>query len=294
MKEKGNSAFLRRLMSAALALAMAFPGALTLPAGAAAAEENRPSNADLEETVFSREDEESGSQASLIEIMRVVKSEEFQALMEFDDVREVIGEGLGKVLGWLRENREVTMKIFRELGFTDPEIVIIARIWDYGKDMEAAGQGYLDSEDGRQLVRECEALWESGLLQHSFRDLAELGSSRDLEILLQEYGDRMDMGADSWTEENRGERHGMLESLAKLVDQSAWMRESLPKLAADERFGTVTEHLGRLMRSEALTPFWEAVERLLDDSEAIHFLAKMGYAAIYGAFGIAPKSPVED
>ncbi len=293
MKEKGNSAFLRRLMSAALALAMALPGALTLPAGAAAAEENRPSNADLEETVFSRE-EESGSQASLIEIMRVVQSEEFQALMEFDDVREVIGEGLGKVLGWLRENREVTMKIFRELGFTDPEIAIIARIWDYGKDMEAAGQGYLDSEDGRQLVRECKALWESGLLQKSLQDLAELGSSRDLEILLQEYGDRMDMGADSWTEENRGERLGLLESMAKLVDQSAWMRESLPKLTADERFSTVMEHLGRLMRSEELTPFRETVKRLLNDSEAIRFLAKMGYAAIYGAFGIAPKSPVED
>lgn len=173
---------LRRAAAALLALLLSAAPALS----ALAEDSRRPTDADLQQTVVSREGEEKKTLAEiLLSLAETMQREEFQNLLRIDDVAVITNEVTVKILIWLYENRPVTMKILAELGAGEDDIRCVEKIWDSGERIGAAVKEYMDSEEGKELTAAEDALAADESFTQAFLRVLEDISSDDLRDLME-------------------------------------------------------------------------------------------------------------
>ena len=261
---------------------------LTAPLAALAEDPGIKENADIEESMVSGEGEAPGSLAQTFRIIQnLLKDEDMQAILKNEDVRTVTAEITFRVLMWLVQNRPVTMKILVELGISETELKSIEKIWDSSERVADAYKEYLDSEDGKQLMAEFEAVRNDPEILGCVTDFRDLLTSGDLKLLLVTLKDfSRDTLADSVlydgplsqeAEELNLERSDFIGKLIfeilHVLEQSDWAQSSLPKLADNKNLWLFLHHLStgnpelnQLVRQEFV--------QIIDDEEIMAFLQK--------------------
>lgn len=229
----------------------------------------------------------------ILTFVALIKSEDFQALVKYDDVRLVLSDIVWEALLWLWQNRPVTMKILTELGVPPAEQEIISRIWDTAEQIVAQETAYTQTEDGKQLIQEFRELsahpsWET--LRQGFISMVQPSEIQALLDSLsgtspsgQSADGEQDVTAASLLDKakNLGVdlSEGNAESLAALLNilfRFSWARESLHELMKTSVFWKFVFHLyqshlspsGGLVRTE--------LRSLLSEPEIRKYLADLG------------------
>ena len=179
---------MRRHMRILTALLMAAVLSVMCLLPAAAENPSRRTDADIQESVVTREGEDNGTLAENLEQLALLMTrEDVRSLMKIEDVGVITNEVIFRVLSWMLENREVTMKILAELGASEADLRSIEKIWDSGLRIKEAIREFEDSEAGRQIAADAAALRDDPAFMetlYAFADLATEENIRDsLEIL---------------------------------------------------------------------------------------------------------------
>ena len=153
--------------------------AVTLSAGMlpAAAAENPAgrTDAEIQQTVVTREGENNDSIGSLLlELARLTTREDVRELMQIEDFHLIVHEVIFKVLVWMVENRPVTMKILAELGLSEEDLRAVYKIWDSSERIAESIREYGESEAGKKLEKEAEALGNDPEYMQSLVELVDL------------------------------------------------------------------------------------------------------------------------
>ena len=244
---------MKRWLAGLLSVMMLFSGTLCLAEETGAIE-----NADLQETVVSVEGENLGTLSENLRfLVDLTKNEEIRDLLRIEDVKNVASEIIWRSLVWMVQNRPVTMKILAELGVTESDRRCIEKIWDSADRVAAAFKKHAESEDGRRLQAEAEAVKNDPELQETWANFMTLATSEDLtkvldalnETLKTEMAEIKDQDGTLTREAlnrnmDRSSFTGRLiyEALS-LMDQSEWARESVPELLTNENLWRFLSHL---------------------------------------------------
>ena len=261
---------------------------LAAPLTAFAEKPERMENADIQEAMVSGEGEAPGSLAqNLRMIQNLLKDEDMQAILRNEDVSAVTAEIALRVLMWLVQNRPVTMKILVELGISETELKCIEKIWDSSERVAAAYKEYLDSEDGKQLLAEFEAVRNDPDILACMSDFGDLLTSSDLKLLLvtlKEFS--RDTLADGILYDGLLSQEAVKLNLARsdfmgklifeilhVLEQSDWAQSSLPKLADNKNLWPFLRHLST-GNPELNQLIQREFEQIMGDEEIIAFLQK--------------------
>ena len=288
------------MIALVLALAMLFPAALP----ALAENPEKKETADIEESMVTLEDEDLGSLAENFTLIKdLLKDEEVQGILNNQEVASVTSEIVFRILVWMFQNRSVTMKILAESGVSEADRQSIEKIWDSVDRVTSAYTDYLETEDGKQLQAECEAVKADPDIQQSVADFKDLVTSKDLNLLLQAIteaakadaaenaleGSQLTQSAVEKEIDDTTFMGTMILQVMKILDQSTWAQDSVPKLAKNENLWKLLTHLAngnqeldQLLRTE--------LKLILGDREInvfIQNLLKKGYAL----FRILHRSP---
>ena len=262
---------------------------LLLPCGAGPAEEEGPTNADLQETLASEGKVGAGTVAENLRFFAdMLKDEQFMSLLRIDDVREISTEIVWKVLAWLYENRDVTMKILAELGVTEEDRRCVAKLWDSAERLSEAGKAYNESEAGKQLLEATHALLNDPDIQKSFENFMAMASSEDIALIINAIADIVQEGSESDRPEgqlskeavdrqlNRSSLIGILVyRLFDLLEDTEWFSSSVPKLVRNENLWRWLDLL-----TDSGSYINQALEKefrlLADDPEMVDFANRTG------------------
>ena len=244
---------MKRWLAGLLSVMILFSGSLSLAENTETKE-----NADIQETVVSLEGESLGTLSDNLRFLKdLAQNEEFQSLLGIEDVKNVTSEIIWRVLVWLFRNRPVTMKILAELGVKESDLHCIEKIWDSVDRIGDALEKHSQTEDGRQLQAEAAAVKNDPELQESWINFRELTTSEDLitvlnalnEVAKKEIAEKKSAdGALSQEALNRQVDQSsfagklILKALS-ILDQSEWVRESVPKLLKNENLWRFLSHL---------------------------------------------------
>jgi len=250
-------------------LAAILAGMLLFSCAAASAEENGRDTVDIQESLVSREGEETRTLGDhILELAALMQKEEVRNLLKIEDVSTITSEVISKILAWMWNNRPVTMKILAEFGVRESDLRSVEKLWDSAERLSAAFRDHESSEHGKQLSADVDALMEDPDFIRSVNDLRMLLSSEDLAGIvgaLQEAASgQADLTEGPLTkaaleqEVNRTTFTGsLLLSLLGVLDQSEWARNSLPGLLMNENLWRVLkdlsegdEELDRVVREE--------------------------------------------
>ena len=174
-----------------------------------------------------------------------------------EEVKTVTSEIIWRVLIWLYQNRPVTMKILAELGVKESDRRCIEKLWDSADRIGEALMNHSQTEDGRQLQAEAEAVKNDPELQESLVNFQALATSEDLTVIL----DTLSEAVKAETAEKKNPDGALTkEALNRNVDQSSfigkliiealtvmdrseWARKSVPKLLKNENLWRFLAHL---------------------------------------------------
>ena len=244
---------MKRWLAGLLSVMILFSGSLCL------AENTEPKeNADIQETVVSVEGENLGTLSENIRFLKdLAQNEEVRELLGMEEVKTVTSEIIWRVLVWLYQNRPVTMKILAELGVEESDLRCIEKIWDSADRIGEALIKHSQTEDGRQLQAEAEAVKNDPDLQESLVNFRELATSEDLTEILDALNEAIKSEAaeeenpdGALTKEALNQNVDQSSFIGKLIiealtvmDRSEWARESVPKLLKNENLWRFLAHL---------------------------------------------------
>jgi hypothetical protein len=254
---------MRRWLAGLLSVMILFSGSLCL-----AEDTESMENADIQETVVSVEGESLGTLSENIRFLKdLAADEEVRELLGMEEVKTVTSEVIWRVLVWLYQNRPVTMKILAELGIKESDRRCIEKIWDSADRIGEALIEHSQTEDGKQLQAEAEAVKNDPEIQQALVNFQKLATSEDLmnildaldeavkdEALKSEAVKSETAGSENsdgaLTNEARNQRVDQSSFIGKLIieaisvmDQSEWARESVPKLLKNENLWRFLTHL---------------------------------------------------
>lgn len=255
-------------------LAALLAGILVLSGGAVFSEgtgSTARDTADIQKSLVSRESSEQTLEQHFLQLMELLQREEVQHLLTIEDFSTITTEVVAKVAVWLIENRPVTMKILEALGICAEDRHCVEKIWDSAERIDAAGQAYIQSEDGMKLRDEAKALTEDPDFQETMKEIADILSSEEMGNLVTgfldsalESGETLLSGAALLAgetlplddlladvvrknlEDHMSYSGKLLLELTEFLDDTEWAREPLRKLAANEKLRTLLAHLTRL------------------------------------------------
>ena len=200
----------------------------------------------IEESVVSPQGDDAGDAENREILLSLLQDEEIKSLLKNDELRDVLSEITWDVLVWLFQNRPVTMKILKELGFSEQEVGCVAKLWDSAERISAILDNFKESESSRQLDADFEALIHDPDIRESAVNFRRMATSGQITLLLE---------ALTYSLEDKpvGEYSGLLTDealrrkldtatftgklilqLLHIVEESDWARESLPKLRDNE------------------------------------------------------------
>ena len=232
---------------------------LLLAAPAAPAESDEDTGtADIEEALITKEGGDPGSLAeNLVMFKNLLQDEDVKAILKNKEVGEITSELVARVLSWMLQNRPVTMKILTELGIRESDRQSIEKIWDSADRIIATYNEYLETEDGKQLAAEFEAVRTDPDIIESVIAFRDLATSEDLTQLLHALSDAVE--ADKTNDEMEDGRltqavmereisdknfiGAVILEIMSILDHSEWAQESVPKLAKNENLLRLLEHL---------------------------------------------------
>ena len=254
---------MKRWLAGLLSVMILFSGGLCLAENAEPME-----NADIQETVVSVEGESLGTLSENIRFLKdLAADEEVRELLGMEEVKTVTSEVIWRVLVWLYRNRPLTMKILAELGIKESDRRCIEKIWDSADRIGEALIEHSQTEDGKQLQAEAEAVKNDPEIQQALVNFQKLATSEDLmnildaldeavkdEALKSEAVKSETAGSENsdgaLANEARNQRVDQSSFIGKLIieaisvmDQSEWARESVPKLLKNENLWRFLTHL---------------------------------------------------
>ena len=172
-----------RMLTALLLAAVLSFGCL-LPA--AAENPDRRTDAELQESVVTREGEETGTLVENLEqLVLLLTRKDVLSLMKIEDVGVITNEVIFRVVEWMLQNREVTMKILVELGASEADLRSIEKIWDSGLRIKAAILEFEESETGRQIAADAEALENDPAFMETLKAFTNLATEENIEDILE-------------------------------------------------------------------------------------------------------------
>ena len=263
---------------------------IMLPAVCGLAEEETegPSDADLQETVVTREGETLGTlPENLIFLKDLLQNEEVRSLLKIQDVKEIATEVVWKALVWMYHNRPVTMKILAEFGFSETDCRCVEKLWDSAERLSDAGKAYNESEDGLQLLAELEAVRDDPELRKTMEKFSELMSDEDLNRLMDELSGAIKAenaeaeAADGRLTELAAENQintssftgYLIVQILHIVESSEWAKDSIPDLLTNENLWRLLIHLSKDSQ-ELDAAVKEECRMIADDPEMVDFLKR--------------------
>ena len=281
--------------------ALIFLAVSLLLCGSSGAENAPMENADIQEQVITLEDAEYSLEEELTGLMNVLHSDEFRDLLNLRDVQDILQITIRGVGSWLLENRDVSMKILKELGIKENEQQMVSEIWDSADRIGEVIQVYAKTRDGQRLSKEFDALLASKEWKDVVADFIQLGTSKDFqnmfELLIRQVVQEGLIATGNYDEEQIAEAHSnipteeVFEALMEIVDQSQWSQKSLAALMQSELFRTTFQHLCDAMASEEMEAVRLELIRLLRTEEIPHFASRVITAAIKSSQGIIQNNP---
>lgn len=272
----------KRLISLLLALLMVLPGLEAL------AEEEGKTNADIEETVITRDEDDIVLTSNFELIRQVLTSEEFQDLMQLSDFRDILDEIIPRVVLWLVTNRPVTMKILEKLDVPEQEREIIGTVWDSAEKIAKIEIDYWGSEEGAKLRESFDALLANEIFRKVAKGIAETMQSNDIQIILSVLVQKLALNTlDEYVDEDlvrEAKKQGfdgtdeLLKATGRLllsVEKSEWARKYLPELLALPEFRAFLQNLLEAHQGNALQEVSDELQNLLQKEEVANYLGKL-------------------
>ena len=272
---------MKRWLAGLLSVMILFSGGLGLAENTETKE-----NADIQETVVSVEGESLGTLSENLRfLIELAQNEEFQSLLGIEDVKNVTSEIIWRVLVWLFRNRPVTMKILAEFGVKESDLHCIEKIWDSAGRIGKALEKHSQTEDGRRLQAEAEAVKNDPDLQESWVNFQELATSEDLITVLNALNEvakteiaEKESADGALTQEALNRQMDQSSFAGKLIlkaisilDHSEWARESVPKLLKNENLWRFLSHLSS-GNKELDNVFREEFKLIVSDPEINVFI----------------------
>lgn len=308
---------MRKMIRRAVALLLA--GILSVGMTAAAAAENPSArtDAEIQQSVVTREGEAANSIGSLLlQLVQLSLREDVRNLMRIEDFNQVMHEVVLRVLVWMFQNRDVTMKILLELGLTEEDLVGVGKIWDSGERVVDVIRNFRDSEDGQTLRESAAALDSDPEFQkdvHELMDMVNEGTVsnalKTIDSLMQEGKDILQKEADApagvlsrEAEKRHLDRESftgrLLSEMLRLTDLNAEVSSTLLGIMSNENVWTVLLQITNGSK-ELDDVLQEEYERLSNDPDvegllhrAMNIVDKlvekakdMDLTPIYDAFG---------
>lgn len=269
--------------------------AVTLSAGMlpAAAAENPAgrTDAEIQQTVVTREGENNDSIGSLLlELVRLTTREDVRELMQIEDFHLIVHEVIFKVLVWMVENRPVTMKILAELGLSEEDLRAVDKIWDSGGRIAESIREYGESEAGKKLEEEAEALGNDPEYMQSLVELVDLinentvtGTLQTLDRLFSEGKDVLESEEAAGILTREAERRQLdkesftgrlLTELLHIVDLNASVSDTILKILKNEHLWAMLLQItnGSRELDEALRQEFDSLGK---DEEVNAFLKRL-------------------
>lgn len=246
---------MKRILAGWLAVMLLFAAGITLAENPG--EEN---TVNIEESLVSGEGLDAGSVAQNLRLIQeLLKSEDVREILKNPDVNSVLSEVLGRILVWMVKNKEVTMKILTEMGVSETDRNSIEKIWDSLDRINESYKEYLESDDGKQLAAEYAAVKNDPDVIQAAKDFRTLSTSEDLEQLLKALDEAVEADKSNNEMENGQLTQAVIDrevndktfvgaliiEIMKVLDNSPWAQNSLPKLANNENVLKFLHHLAK-------------------------------------------------
>ena len=261
----------------------------------------------IQESMVSVEGESVGSLAENFRFLAdLLKNEEIRSLLKMEDVSTIFTEVVWKVLVWMYENRPVTMKILTELGVDERGQRCIAVIWDSADRIAHEVDVFKASEEGRQLQEESNALLADPDFQKTLIGILNLAKSEDLSNLLKAVWKAAESAGTEATDsdgvltaEAMKRKLGLntyigntILNILKTLEESDWVRNSLPQLQANENLWNFLLHLASMDNSGLDGVIREEMEKLSQDPEISIFIQETltGLSGLSQAMMEAPET----
>ncbi len=211
-------------------------------------------------------------------LVELAQSEDVRNLFQLQDVKDLMHEGVYYVLVWLAENRPVTMKILVELGVGGSELHCIETVWDSVERIQSAWRSLAETEDGKQLLAELDAVRNDPEIQESTVRFWALVSSDEVARILdllwntvieEEISELAEGALTREALERRIDRTTftgiLLIRLLQFTEESEWAQESVPALLNNENLWQLLIHLAE--DEELYQVLGEEVRILSEDPE---------------------------
>jgi hypothetical protein len=261
----------------------------------------------IQESMVSVEGESVGSLAENFRFLAdLLKNEEIRSLLKMEDVSTIFTEVVWKVLVWMYENRPVTMKILTELGVDERGQRCIAVIWDSADRIAHEVDVFKASEEGRQLQEESNALLADPDFRKTLIGILNLTKSEDLSNLLKAVWKAAESAGTEATDsdgvltaEAMKRKLGLntyigntILNILKTLEESDWVRNSLPQLQANENLWNFLLHLASMDNSGLDNVIREEMEKLSQDPEISIFILETltGLSGLSQAMMEAPET----
>ncbi len=261
----------------------------------------------IQESMVSVEGESVGSLAENFRFLAdLLKDEEIRSLLKMEDVGTIFTEVIWKVLVWMYENRPVTMKILTELGVDERDQRCIAVIWDSADRIAHEVDVFKASEEGRQLQEEGNALLADPDFRKALMGILNLATSEDLSNLLKAVWKAAESAGTEATDsdgvltaEAMKRKLGLntyigntIQNILKTLEESDWVRTSLPQLQANENLWNFLLHLASMDNSGLDNVIREEMEKLSLDPEISMFILETltGLSGLSQAMMEAPET----
>lgn len=261
----------------------------------------------IQESMVSVEGESVGSLAENFRFLAdLLKNEEIRSLLKMEDVSTIFTEVVWKVLVWMYENRPVTMKILTELGVDERNQRRIAVVWDSADRIAHEVDVFKASEEGRQLQEEGNALLADPDFQKTLIGILNLAKSEDLSNLLKAVWKAAESAGTEATDsdgvltaEATKRKLGLntyigntILNILKTLEESDWVRNSLPQLQENENLWNFLLHLASMDNSGLDNVIREEMEKLSQDPEISIFILETltGLSGLSQAMMEAPET----
>ena len=261
----------------------------------------------IQESMVSVEGESVGSLAENFRFLAdLLKNEEIRSLLKMEDVGTIFTEVIWKVLVWMYENRPVTMKILTELGVDERDQRCIESIWDSADRIAHEVEVFKASEEGRQLQEESDALLADPDFRKTLMGILNLAASEELSNLLKAVWKAAESAGTETTDsdglltaEAMKRKLGLntyigntILNILKTLEESDWVRNSLPQLQANENLWNFLLHLASMNSSGLDNVIREEMEKLSQDPEISIFILETltGLSGLSQAMMEAPET----
>lgn len=247
----------------------------------------------IQESLVSREGEAPDSLEDTFRMLiRLSQREEVRNMLKIEDVSSIFTDVILKVLEWMDQNRPVTDKILTELGIGEDDLGCINKIWDSADRIAEATRTFQDSETGQRLEREFTELFMDPDFRESVSNFQALVSAEEVENVLSALQQTVESGKEvsetsdvKLTDEALERQLGrasftgsLLIVLLEEIQQSAWGRDSLPKLLKNESLRTLLTDLAAT-DTELDKVIREEISSLLTDQEVTDFIFRASRSA---------------